>query len=80
MSIPRDGWQGLCLYMCWGLGVNWKLVKQIRDGAIGGGGGGDGVIDLISCARRPIEGCRFSRFRPLYLQHLLGRFILGGKG
>lgn len=41
---------------------------------------GGGVIDLISCARRPIEGCRFSRFRPLYPQHLLGRFILGGKG
>lgn len=28
----------------------------------GGEGGGEGDIDLISCARHPIEVCRFSRF------------------
>lgn len=45
--------------------MNWKLGKQMQDSA-GGIGWGWGGIDLINCARQPIEGCRFSGFRPLY--------------
>lgn len=43
--------------------MNWKLVKQIWDKAGGEVCGGVGWgIDLISCARQPVEGRRFSRF------------------
>lgn len=45
MSIPQDGCQGLFVCVCaGGGGVNWKLVKQIRDGAAGGGGDAVGLL------------------------------------
>lgn len=45
--------------------MNWKLGKQMQDGA-GGVGLELGCIDLINCARQPIKGCILSGVRPLY--------------
>lgn len=52
-----------------GVGVNWKLGTRDKADCSerGWGWGWGGIIDLMSCARWPIEGCRFCRFRPLHL-------------
>lgn len=60
--------------------MNWKLGRQMQDGA-GGVGLELGCIDLINCARQPIKGCIFSGVSdPCIPTYLLGCFILGGKG